>query len=462
MIKAWKNRLFVETFGCQMNVNDSEKVTGLLSREGYEPAAGAADADVVFINTCAVREKAAEKLYHSLGRLKRLKARGQDLVIAVGGCVAQLEGRGILERVPEVDVLVGTHNLGRVPELVRRARQGFEDCVDLDRKADAFTVPAGAVAHTSRVRAYVTVMEGCNHVCSFCVVPRTRGPEVNRAPEALVAEVESLVARGFSEVMLLGQTVNAYRYGEADFADLLARVNAVPGLVRLRFTTSHPEHVTPRLADALRDLDKVCPYLHLPVQSGSDRILAGMRRGYDRRHYVEAVRLLRGRVPDLALTSDIIVGYPGETEEDFQDTVDLVDAVGFDGLFVFLYSPRPGTTAMRLPDDVPEDEKRRRFKFLNDRQQLYQRLRNESRIGTQEDVLVETVEAEGRVSGRTPHFRIVHFDGPPDLLGKRVEIEIVHGGPNALVGRAVSATNSLTGSSGTPIFSTGLGRRHGD
>ncbi|HKC12071.1 MAG TPA: radical SAM protein, partial [Vicinamibacteria bacterium] len=260
MINKRENTFFIETFGCQMNVNDSEKVAGLLQAEGYAAVGDPARANVVFINTCAVREGAAEKLYHSLGRLRKLKAQNPHLVLSVGGCVAQLQGRRVLERAPHVDVLVGTHTFKRVPELIRRAREGQGPGVDLDRGADAFAIPSAAVAHTSTVRAYVTAMEGCNHVCSFCVVPRTRGLEVNRPPEQIVAEVESLVERGFSEVMLLGQTVNAYRHGDADFAELLARIDAVDGLRRIRFTTSHPGHVTPRLADALRDLPRVCPY----------------------------------------------------------------------------------------------------------------------------------------------------------------------------------------------------------
>jgi len=428
-----KTRFFIRTFGCQMNVNDSEKIAGLLAAEGYEPAADAAGADFIFVNTCAVREKAADKLYHSLSRLKKLKAQRPGLRIGVGGCVAQLEGERILEKARHVDLLVGTHTLHRVPALLREA--DGRPVIDLDRKADAFTVPDAAVAHSSPVRAYVTAIEGCNHVCSFCVVPRTRGPEVNRPPDAIVREVEALVARGYPEVMLLGQTVNAYRFGDVAFPGLLARVNAVRGLRRLRFTTSHPEHVTPDLADALRDLDKVCPYLHLPVQSGSDRVLGSMRRGYDRRHYLAIVALLRERVRDLSLTSDIIVGYPGETDEEFQDTVSLVQEVGFDGLFVFKYSPRPGTTALRLPDDVPEEEKSRRLRVLNDQQQRLQRVRNEARIGRREEVLVDSVAPSG-VAGRTPHFRIVHLqDAAPEILGQVVEAEITGAGPNALVGR---------------------------
>ncbi len=433
MISKEKSRFFVKTFGCQMNVNDSERVAGLLAAEGMERAADASSADFVFINTCAVREKAASKLDHSLHRLRGLKKRNPGMRIGVGGCVAQLEGRAILERAPHVDVLVGTHNVHRVPELLREARPGRAG-VDLDRRADTFAVPDAVVAHSSPVRAYVTAVEGCNHVCSFCVVPRTRGPEVNRAPERIVAEVESLVARGYAEVMLLGQTVNAYRHRELDFAGLLESVSGVRGLRRLRFTTSHPEHVSARMAEALC-LPKICPYLHLPVQSGSDRVLASMRRGYTRDEYRDKVRLLRERVPELALTSDIIVGYPGETEEDFQQTVSLVEEVGFDGLFVFSYSPRPGTTAMRLEDDVPDSEKSRRLQLLNESQQERQRRRHRALVGTEQQVLVDTVDQGGRVSGRSPHFRIVHLDGTPDLLGSTVLAEVIGAGPNALLGR---------------------------
>jgi tRNA-2-methylthio-N6-dimethylallyladenosine synthase len=438
MITKSASRFFIETFGCQMNVNDSEKVAGLLLADGYERTDAAADADFVFINTCAVRERAAEKLFHALGRLKRLKASHPGLVIGVGGCVAQLQGTGILDRAPYVDVLVGTHNVARVPELVRRARAGFSGCVDLDRKADSFTVPDMAIAHTSPVRAYVTAIEGCNHVCSFCVVPRTRGPEQCRPADNIVGEVRSLVDRGYPEAMLLGQTINAYRHQGVGFADLLERVHEVPGLRRLRFTTSHPQHVDARMADAFRDLPRLCPYLHLPVQSGSDRVLESMRRGYTRAEYLDTIAFLRSRRPDLALTSDVIVGYPGETEDDFQATVDLVDEVGFDGLFVFLYSPRPGTTALRLPDGVPDEEKLRRFRVLNDAQQARQQARNAARVGSREEVLVDTVRSDGRVSGRTPHFRIVHLEGGAELLGRVLDVDIVASGPNALRGKAAA------------------------
>jgi tRNA-2-methylthio-N6-dimethylallyladenosine synthase len=275
-------------------------------------------------------------------------------------------------------------------------------------------------------------------------VPRTRGPEQCRPADEIVREVRSLVDRGYPEVMLLGQTVNAYRHAGVGFTDLLERVHDVDGLRRLRFTTSHAEHVDARMADAFRDLTKLCPYLHLPVQSGSDRVLESMRRGYTRAQYLETVALLRDRVPELALSSDIIVGYPGETEADFEATAGLVDQVGFDSLFVFLYSPRPGTTALRLADDVPEEEKLRRFRVLNDAQQARQRRRNAARVGTGEQVLVDTVGEDGRVSGRTRHFRIVHLDGGATLLGRMIDVEIVGAGPNALRGRHTSDL-SLTG-----------------
>ena len=446
-----RNRFYIETFGCQMNVNDSEKVAGLLEAEGYEKTTSRDNADVVFINTCAVREKAADKLYHALGRLKRAKRQRPGLVIGVGGCVAQLEGTAVLDRAPQVDVLVGTHNLSSVPDLVRRARAGEGRGVDLDRKADSFDVPDSAVAHSSRVRAYVTAIEGCNHVCSFCVVPRTRGAEVCRDPAAIVEEVRSLVARGYPEVMLLGQTVNAYRHGGVDFAGLLGRVDGIEGLQRLRFTTSHPEHVDGGMARALRDLPRVCPYLHLPVQSGSDRILAAMRRGYTRGQYLDTVALLRAHVPALALTTDVIVGYPGETEQEFQETVDLVEDVAFDGVFVFMYSPRPGTAAVRVEDDVPGDEKLRRLQVINSMQQRAQERQNRSRLGRREQVLVDTVTQKGRVAGRTRDFRIVHLDGDEGLLGQMIEVEVTASGPNALLG-SPPRNLSLTPPSAAPIF----------
>ena len=453
MANKEKNRFFVETFGCQMNVNDSEKVAGLLEAEGYEAAASAQDADFVFLNTCAVRERASEKLFHSLGRLRARKQADPSFRIGVGGCVPQLQGEAILDRAKGVDVLVGTHTLANVPEMLERSRAGQGRQVDLDRKTDAFTVPSALIAHSDPVRAYVTVMEGCNHVCSFCVVPRTRGPEVNRPVADIVAEVEALVARGYAEVMLLGQTVNAYAYGDTDFAGLLRRVSAIDGLKRLRFTTSHPVHMTETVARTIAELPKVCPYVHLPVQSGSNAVLESMRRGYTSDSYRQIVARLRQYRPGLAVSTDLIVGYPGETEEDFLATVRLVEDLSFSGLFVFAYSPRPGTTAVRLADDVADNEKLRRLKILNELQQRLQVEQNARRVGTVEEVLIDTVGDDGRIAGRTPDFRIVHLDGPAEWLGRFVDVEILRAGPNSLVGRPTMGTSrSLTETSTVPIF----------
>lgn len=439
MTASRKKRFFVRTYGCQMNVNDSERLVGLLLRRGMEPAQDARSADLVFFNTCAVREKAATKLHHALGRLKKLKTARPEVRIGVGGCVAQLEGESLLERAPHVDLLVGTHNLHRVPEFLDSVESLGRTAVDLDRRADAFSIPADVVAHQNPVRAYVTVMEGCNHVCSFCVVPRTRGPEVHRPLGEIVREVRSLVDRGFPEVMLLGQTVNAYRQDGVDFAGLLERVHAVSELQRLRFTTSHPEHVDRRMAEAFRDLPRLCPYLHLPFQSGSDRVLASMRRGYTCAEYLEKAELLRATAPGLVLSTDVIVGYPGETEREFEQTMTVLERVGFAVVYAFTYSSRPGTTAQRLADDVPPEEKSRRLQALNARQQRWQRQQHEALVGTVQDVLVESVDRDGQLCGRTPHFRIVHFAGGADLVGRQVSVEIVAAAPNSLRGRIPQA-----------------------
>lgn len=437
-------KYFMETFGCQMNVNDSEKAAGLLEAAGMERVDAPQGADVIFVNTCAVRERAAEKLFHAVGRYKGLKKENPALKIAVGGCVAQLQGMEILKRAPAVDILIGTHNLRDLPRLLNESRESGDRRWALDTKADAFAVPPDFVAHSSKTRAYVTVVEGCNHVCSFCVVPRTRGREVCRSPESILGEVRSLIDRGYQEVMLLGQTVNAYRFGDVDFPDLLRLVHDLDArLWRLRFTTSHPEHVDEKFARCFTELPRLAPYLHLPVQSGANRILADMRRGYTAEEYLDRLALLRAQRKDLALTTDVIVGYPGENAEDFEETCRVVRAAEYDGLFVFLYSPRPGTTAIRTGDDVPESEKKRRFRVLNEQQQRQQRIRNQDFIDRIEDVLVEEI-VEGEGKGRTPHFRLVHFDAPETgavTPGMRVDVRITSAFPNSLRGRIEAAAN---------------------
>ncbi len=432
-----EGKYFIETFGCQMNVNDSEKAAGLLEADVMKRVDSAEGADVIFVNTCAVRERAAEKLFHAVGRYKSLKKGNPALKIAVGGCVAQLQGKDILDRAPSVDVLIGTHNLQDLPRLLTESATSGERRSALDAKADAFSIPSDLVSRSSRTRAYVTVVEGCNHVCSFCVVPRTRGKEVCRSPESILAEIRSLMDGGYHEIMLLGQTVNAYRFGDLDFPGLLHLVHdSDERLWRLRFTTSHPEHVDEKFARCFAELPRLAPYLHLPVQSGADSILADMRRGYTADEYLDRLGLLRSHRPDLALTADVIVGYPGETEEDFEATCRLVRASEYEGLFVFLYSPRPGTTAVRRQDDVPEPEKKRRFKVLDAQQQRQQRHRNQNLIGRIEDVLVEEI-ADGEGKGRTPHFRLVHFQTPAAhqlSAGMRVDVRITEAFPNSLRG----------------------------
>ena len=356
--------------------------------------------------------------------------------------MAQLEGEKLLERARDVDILVGTHNLHRVPDLLDEAAATGRVAVDLDRRADAFAIPEEMTAHGNPVRAFVTAMEGCNHVCSFCVVPRTRGPEVNRSPDDIVREVEGLVARGFAEVMLLGQTVNAYRQGDTDFAGLLARVDGVAGLRRLRFTTSHPEHVDAGMADALRDLPRVCPYLHLPFQSGSDRVLGSMRRGYTRQQYLDTVALLRDRVPHLALSSDVIVGYPGETRGRVRGDAAGAGDRGLRRPLHLRLLPAPGDDGSSVCPTTCRRPRRSGASTSSTRTSSSgSGAATRAGWGTVDEVLVETADGEGRVSGRTPHFRIVHLEGAEDLVGQFVSVEITGAGSNSLQGRLSQAVH---------------------
>jgi tRNA-2-methylthio-N6-dimethylallyladenosine synthase len=424
-----------------MNVNDSERVTGMLEAAGWESAADSGPADLVFLNTCAVREKAESKLFSELGRIRDQAAAGDEAarpLVAVGGCVAQLRGTALLERDRGIDILIGPRSLAELPEIARvaLASAGEPPRVALDRPGqEVFGISSVATARpSSQSRALVTVMEGCNQVCSFCVVPRTRGTETFRPPSEIVAEVRHWVERGFAEAVLLGQTVNAYRWDGLDFAGLLSMVAAAPGLRRLRFATSHPRYLTDSLTTAFAQLPNLCPHLHLPVQSGSNRILAAMRRGYDREGYLGKLEALRREAPDVAVWTDVIVGYPGESDADFEETLELVQNVGFAGLFSFTYSPRPGTVAARVPDDVPSEVKRARLARVNQLQQSIQLERNRQRIGRRESVLFEAVGRDGQLEGRTPHNRIVHCAGPASAVGRIRDVEITSAGPNSLAG----------------------------
>jgi tRNA-2-methylthio-N6-dimethylallyladenosine synthase len=432
-------KYFIETFGCQMNVHDSERIAGLLERDGYQAVDHADDADVVVINTCSVREKAEEKLYARLGDLKRASP---ETTIAVTGCVAQQEGARIAARAPHVAVVAGTQQLKALPDLVSAARRDRQRRVDVS-PLDDVSFPLGVARHTDPVRAWVTIIEGCNEFCAFCVVPYTRGHERMRPVADILAEVHDAAASGRVEVHLLGQIVNHYQAPDdpaCDFAALLERVSTVEGIERIRFSSPHPRHVTARLIAAIRDLPKVAKHLHLPVQSGSNRVLRAMRRRYTREEYLEQVAALRDAVPGVDVSSDVIVGFSGESEADFDDTLDLVRASRYHSLFSFKYSVRPNTlAAKRMPDDVPEAEKTRRIMALQARQREIQLAVYSERVGTMVDVLVDTVTGGGELGGRTAGNMVVNFSGPPAWRGRIIRVRVTAASPFQLRGQAAAA-----------------------
>ena len=438
--------VYVQTFGCRMNEYDSARMVDVLRESaGLEPTDDPELADVVLLNTCSVREKAQEKVFSHLGVWRELKLRKPELVIGVGGCVASQEGEGILQRAPFVDVVFGPQTLHRLPELIAERRRSSRPQVDISfpeiEKFDALPPPRAEGA-----TAYVSIMEGCSKYCSFCVVPYTRGEEVSRPFEQVMVEVRGLAAQGVREIHLLGQNVNAYRGemddgGEADLALLIEAVAALPGVGRIRFTTSHPLEFTDRLAEAYARIPQLANFLHLPVQSGSDRVLAAMKRGYTALEFKAKVRKLRAARPDICLSSDFIVGFPGETERDFAATLQLVRDVGIDQSFSFIYSRRPGTPAASLADDVPAEVKHERLLRL-------QALLNENAqnislamVGTTQRVLVErpAKKGEGMLSGRTENMRWVNFQAPAELLGQFVDVVITEVMRNSLRGRLVTA-----------------------
>ena len=422
-------RLFhIQTIGCQMNVYDADVMASGLMAQGYRPTDSPESADLVIVNTCAIREKAEQKVYSLLGRLAGLKRQKPGLRIAVGGCVAQQAGARMLRRAPYVDLVFGTQAVGRLPDLVRRLEAGRAPVVDVAMVEGLveFDAPRQAVIQGSVTR-FVTVMQGCDNYCAYCVVPYVRGREASRRPEQIVREVQDLVAAGVREVTLLGQNVNSYgiKEGWCTFAELLAEVAAVQGLARLRFTTSHPKDLSADLIRAFAKIDSLCSHVHLPVQSGSDRILKRMNRRYDRHTYLDRVAQLREARPGIALTSDIIVGFPGETEDDFAQTLDLVETVRYDGLFAFKYSDRPPAPAIRFSGKVPPPVQRRRLATLLDRQAEIGLSLQQALVGSVQEVLVEGGSKRGDAAagpgdavqwmGRTPGNKIVNFTAPPDV-----------------------------------------------
>ena len=431
-------KLHLITYGCQMNEYDSERVAGLLRERQYELTDDASAADVILLNTCAIREKAEEKVFSKLGELKRLKATRPELVIGVMGCMAQLQQGTIFRRAPQVDLVFGSPAIARVGDLVERARREGRPVLET---GEAPLVKITAKPPTAdRLKAFVTVMEGCEKHCTFCVVPRTRGRERSHPPAAIVAEVEELVAGGCREVTLLGQTVNAYGRDlipPTDLAELFARVNDVAGLERIRFTTSNPYNLTPRLIRAMREVPKVCEWFHLPLQSGSDAVLERMNRGYTRAHYLDLIAALRETEPAMAFSTDIIVGFPGETETDFEATVEMIERVGYDNVFVFRYSRRPGTPAATMPEQVADEVKADRNRRLLEVVERVTGARSARLAGRTMEVLVDGVSRRnpGELAGRTRCNRVVNFDGQGQVaVGDTVHVRVTDALPHSLRG----------------------------
>jgi tRNA-2-methylthio-N6-dimethylallyladenosine synthase len=431
-----------------MNVYDSNRMTDLLTRDAAFVETGAAeDADLIILNTCHIREKAAEKIYSELGRIRPLKRQaeraGRGMVVAVAGCVAQAEGEEIIRRAPLVDIVVGPQNYHRLPALLEKA-QGGEKVVDtgfaIEDKFDHLAPPTAAAIKSRGVASFVTIQEGCDKFCTFCVVPYTRGVEVSRPVAAIVAEVENLVQAGVREITLIGQNVNAYRGetasgGRATLGALLRRLARVPHLMRLRYTTSHPRDMDEDLVLAHGELAVLMPQLHLPVQSGSDRVLAAMNRRHTRAEYLNTVAQLRAARPDMAFSSDFIVGFPGETEDDFADTLRIVDEVAYGGAFSFKYSPRPGTPAADHDNQVPEAVKAERLARLQERIDHHQRDFNRSCVGKELDILLEKPgRISGQLVGRSPYLQPVHVIAPTSLIGQIVTVRITDVGSNSLSG----------------------------
>ena len=441
-------KYFIETYGCQMNVHDSERIAGLLEQAGYDATVEPRDADVVVINTCSVRERAEEKLFTRLDEIRQASNEtGRMPIVAVAGCVAQQEGSALSKRSNLIDVIVGTQSLKQLPALVAQAMAA--DCdeqsqplIDVNAYEDV-SFPLGLARRQDPVKAYVTIIEGCNEFCSFCVVPYTRGHERMRPRRDIIDEVTRAADEGHREIQLLGQIVNHYQAPDdaaCDFAGLLEAVHEVPGVERVRFASPHPRHVPMRLIEAVRDLPKVCKHFHLPVQSGSTRVLEAMRRRYTRESYLDLVALLRDMVPGITLTTDMIVGFPGETDADFDDTMSLTRAVRYESMYSFKYSPRPNTLAQkRQPDDVSEQEKTRRIVALQALQRDIQIELHEAEVGSIVDVLIDSVSRrrEWELSGRTFGNTVVNVPGPREWLGRTVPVRIARAGAYSLAGHAL-------------------------
>lgn len=439
-------KVYIKTYGCQMNEYDSDKMADVLNNfQGYEKTDNPDEAEVILFNTCSIREKAQEKVFSDLGRVRHLKQKNPDLIIGVGGCVASQEGQAIVKRAPYVDMVFGPQTLHRIPELMEERRKTGKSQVDISfPEIEKFDKMPDA--KVEGVTAFVSIMEGCSKYCSYCVVPYTRGEEVSRPFEDVLTEIAKLTLQGVKEVNLLGQNVNAYRGkmaegGIADFAMLLEFVHEIPGIERIRYTTSHPNEMNQRIIDCYGKLPKLVSHLHLPAQSGSDRILAGMKRGYTSLEYKSVIRKIRALRPDISFSSDFIVGFPGETDEDFEKTMKLIEDVFYDVSFSFIFSARPGTPAAELKDDTPHEVKLARLQRLQARIEEMAGEISQKMIGTTQKVLVEGVSKKdpNTLTGRSENFKVVNFVGNPRMIGEIVEVKITAGNPYALTGEVITA-----------------------
>ena len=433
---------YIHTFGCQMNLHDSEQMAQLLGEAGYVKASEVGRADIIIINTCTVREKAAQKVYSHLGRLKKLKQKNPDLIMGVTGCLAQELRGGFFRKAPYLDLVIGTHNIHRLAEIIGEIRDRRSQIVETSFRRSVQSLGIRTLPSPGSVSAFVTIMQGCNNFCSYCIVPYVRGREESRQSSDIIDEIKSLAGSGISEVTLLGQNVNSYGAtlsGDVDFPELLRMINKIDGINRIRFTTSHPKDLSSDLAACFADLDTVCEHIHLPVQSGSDYVLKKMKRGYTVEEYLEKVHMLKDACPDISITSDMIVGFPGEKESDFQKTIDLMGKVRFDNTFSFRYCDRHGTASEGYDGKVEETVKHERLSRLQSFQEEHSLEKNRYLEGRVEDVLVEGVSKndDADITGRTRGNKIVNFAGGTDLIGETVRVKIVRAHMLSLRGDAL-------------------------
>lgn len=438
-----KKLFCISTYGCQMNEEDSEKLSGMLKSQGYERTENKDEASIIIFNTCCVRENAENKVFGNLGQLKQLKKKNPNLVIAICGCMMQQVGMAdkVLKTFPYVDIIFGTHNAHKFPEYLHRVLQEGVQVKEILNKEEGI-VEGLPIDRKSDVKAFVTIMYGCNNFCTYCIVPYVRGRERSRKSDDIIKEIEELVSKGYKEITLLGQNVNSYGKGleeDIDFAGLLRKVNEVKGLERVRFMTSHPKDLSDDVIMAIKECDKLCEQVHLPVQSGSSRILKEMNRHYDREYYLDLVKKIKSEIPDVTLTTDIIIGFPGETEEDFLDTLSLCEEVGYDSAFTFIYSRRNHTPADKMENQIPDDIKHNRFNRLVEAINKKVVIKNKEYEGKVVEVLVEgpSKNDETKLTGRTRNGKLVNFSGDEKLVGKLVNLKIVRAQPFSLIGEIV-------------------------